>query len=201
MEHQTDIPDEVRLAACASRAVGVSDRMWFIAMVGNNTEKSSYTKLSSLGYEAYLPTQEVETVWKDGRRKTHERILLPNIVLLHITEAERMNVVNLPYVKRFMVDKAGTVNAFNRHPIAVIPDKQIETLKFMLGNSDAEVTFTPRRISKGDKVKVVRGKLAGLTGTVLKEPSGKSKLYISIDFLGCASLEIKEHEIVIANII
>ncbi len=190
MELQTYKPDDAGLARRASRAVGISERKWFVAIVGNNTEKSSYDKLTSRGYEAYLPTQEYVSIWKDGRRKIRERILLPSIVLVHLSEDERKEVVTFPYIKRFMVNQANGVDAFNKHPVAIIPDTQIETLKFMIKNSDGEVNITSQIIKSGDKVKVIRGKLLGLTGLVAHEQTEKSKIHIIIDFLGCASVEI-----------
>ena len=74
--------DESRLAVCASRAVGVpkEGRKWYIAIVGFNTEKSSNKKLTSLGFETYLPVQEYISVWKDGRRKKRERIVIPTVI-------------------------------------------------------------------------------------------------------------------------
>lgn len=96
-----------------------------------------------MDYEVYLPIQEVVSVWKDGRRKLRERIVLPNLLFLHLTELERKVVVALPFVKRFMVDRAGKVDAYNRHPMAVIPDGQMERFKFMLGQDEKEVSMEP----------------------------------------------------------
>ena len=91
----------VQLAPCASCAVGVSDmnKKWFIIQVNNNTEKSSSERLSELGYETYLPVQEVTSVWKDGRKKVRQRILIPNMVFIRLSEQERKDVLSFPFVK------------------------------------------------------------------------------------------------------
>lgn len=80
-----------RLAGSASRAVGISSnhRNWYIAIVRNNTEKTSYHKLRALGYEVFLPIQEEVSIWKDGRKKKRDRILLPGLLFIHLTEKQR----------------------------------------------------------------------------------------------------------------
>ena len=60
----------------------------------------------------------------------------------------------------------------------------------MLGQSDVPVTITERTYKIGDKVKVIRGSLAGLEGEVSETENGKSEVIVSLDFIGCASLKI-----------
>ncbi len=184
-----------RLADCASQAVGVCPSKWFVAIVGNNTEMSSYKQLIGFGYEAFLPTQEEIVLWKDGRRKKRLRIIIPGIVLIKLTEIQRKEIVTLPFIKRFMIDPARKVDAFNRHPIAIIPNEQIEALKFMLDNCTSELHMESFSIKDGDLVKVIRGKLSGLVGHVKKTPNQRAKVFVVIDYLGCASIEISQKDI------
>lgn len=153
-------------------------------MVKNNTEHVATRHLVSAGYECYLPTQEYISVWKDGRRKVRERILLPGMVMIRLTEAERSVVVTLPWIKYFMMDTATT-----RHRLAVIPDDQMARLKFMLGQSDTPVTFSLAKLSAGDEVRIIRGSLAGLTGTIMRE-GDKEFIVVQLDCLGCALCEV-----------
>ena len=185
--------DEInRLASCASRAVGLpkTQRRWFIAFVGNNQEKSVSRRLEGMGYEVYLPVQEVVSVWKDGRRKLRERIVLPNLLFVRLTEHERKEVVAFPFVKRFMVDRAGQTDAYNRHPLAVIPDEQMERFKFMLGQNEMEIFMEPLALKIGDAVRIIRGSLVGLEGHVYQGNVGKSCVAVKLDFLGCAIAEV-----------
>ena len=190
--HIQEMDDINRLASCASRAVGLSEtqRHWFIAFVGNNQEKSAAHRLEGMGYEVYLPVQEVISVWKDGRRKLRERIVLPNLLFVRLTELERKEVVALPFVKRFMVDRAGETDAYNRHPLAVIPDGQMERFKFMLGQNELEVSMEPLTLKIGDAVRIIRGSLVGLEGHVYQSNAGKSYVAVKLDFLGCAIAEV-----------
>lgn len=174
----------------ADDAVGVRNSQWFIAIVNNNTEKICAGKLSRLGYETYIPTQIETRLRSNGRRKNVERIIFPALVFIRTTEAGRRTVVNFPFIKRFMVNRAAEENSFKRHPIAVIPDVQMNRLRFMLENADEPVSIEPTAFRKGDKVRVIRGKLTGLEGRISKMPEGRPRIFISLDILGCASVEI-----------
>lgn len=180
----TTVPDGV------GDAVGVSETKWFVAIVKNNTEKSSREKLDKLGLTTYLPTQKETRVWKNGKRAIVERVVISSIIFINCTEDQRKEVVNLPFINRFMTNKAGTPTDSNTKPLAIIPDSQIKTLQFMLGNSDSPVTISSRPFRKGDKVRVFRGKLKGLEGEVINLSTDKTELVVGLDFFGCARLTI-----------
>lgn len=171
-------------------AVGVSDRKWYVAIVGNNREKSAAEKLEALGFESFVASQEELRVWKNGRRKTVDRVLLSATVFVRCTESERRRiVVNLPYINRFMTDRAAKSDASLNRPLAVVPDSQMAALRFMLGQSDNPVTFSGDYVS-GQNVRVVRGNLRGLEGEIVSLADGSSQLVIVIDALGCAKVHI-----------
>lgn len=174
-------------------AVGVEKRCWFVAIVKNNTEKMAYERLSKAGYESYLATQTLFRVWKNGKRAKIDRVVLPTLVFVRCTEQERRQIVALPYISRFMTNKASGNSTAK--PLAVIPDRQIEVLRFMLGQSDVPVTMTERSYRKGDRVRVARGKLCGLEGEVVTTDDGQSELVVRIDILGCAKVLISAIDI------
>lgn len=170
-------------------AVGMGNRHWFVAIVKNNTEKISHERLTSSGYESFIATQTLYRIWKNGKRAKINHVVLPTFVFVKCTEKERMQVVTLPYIRRFMTNKAATSSALSK-PLAIIPDTQIETLRFMLGQSDTPVTITDRPYRKGDRVRVSRGKLVGLEGEVFESTEGRKELIVRIDILGCAQVAI-----------
>lgn len=171
-------------------AVGVDKSRWYVAIVGNNTEKSSSGKLEKYGIECYLPIQQETKIWKNGKKATVDRVLIPTILFVRCSEKQRREIVNLPFISRFMVNKAATSKgAFHSTP-AVIPDIQIQRLKFMVGNSDTPVSITDKPLKRGDLVRVVRGRLAGLEGEITDMSKDHTELVVAIDFFGCARLEI-----------
>jgi transcription antitermination factor NusG len=176
-------------------AVGVQGRKWVIAIVNNNTEKKCSERLMKMGYESYVPTQRETHRWCTGKTKTIDRIVLPSLVFIRVNEQERKEIVTLSFIHKFMTNRAGAVDGFNRHAIATIPDVQIETLKFMLYNSETPVTVEAIPLKLGDKIQVIRGKLSGLVGSVLYCSDVESYLCVKLDILGCAKVRISTSDI------
>lgn len=175
-------------------AVGVPNRQWFVAIVGRNTEKACRERLSALGYESYVATQMETRVWRTGQKKQVERVLISNILFIHVTERERLEIVKLPYINYFLTDKAGHTNDFGRHPLAVIPDSQMDMLRFMLYHADSPVSFTSEPLHLGDHIRVVRGQLTGCEGYVAKD-GNQTHLVVRIDFLGSAQVSISSDDL------
>ena len=173
---------------------GVPNRRWYVAIVGRNTEKACRERLSALGYESYVATQMETRVWRTGQKKQVERVLISNILFIHVTERERLEIVKLPYINYFLTDKAGHTNDFGRHPLAVIPDSQMDMLRFMLYHADSPVSFTSEPLRLGDHIRVIRGQLTGCEGYVAKD-GNQTHLVVRIDFLGSAQVSISSDDL------
>lgn len=171
-------------------AVGVGKSCWFVAIVKHNSEKQSSEKLTKMGVVNYLPTQTEIRVWKNGRKSKVDRVVIPSTIFIYCTEQRRKEIVCQPFIFRFMTNKAGSVKDSSNKPLAIISDNEIERLKFMLGQSDIPVEITEKPFYIGDKVRVVRGRLAGLEGEVMDMNNAKSELIVAINFIGCAKLSI-----------
>ena len=156
---------------------------WYIARVRMNTERQVAKRLSLLGFETFVPTQIEIHQWKDRRKKV-ERLLIPPFVFV---KAEANQPQELKNNYTFIYD---WMSAPGERKPAIVPDYQIERLKFMLGNADSEVKMEYHPLQKGDQVRIIRGNLMGLIGNVVTDVDGKSMLSITIDYLGCASVKI-----------
>lgn len=171
-------------------AVGVGKSYWFVAIVNHNSEKQSSEKLDKMGVINYLPTQKEIRVWRNGRKSKVDRIVIPSTIFIHCTEQRRREIVGLPFIFRFMTNKAGSIKDSTNKPLARIPDNEIERLKFMLGQSDIPIEITDKPFKAGDKVRVIRGNLAGLEGEVMNMKEAKSELIVALNIFGCAKLSI-----------
>lgn len=171
----------------ADDAVGVESSKWYIAIVNNHSERICSEKLTALGYENYVPTQTVIHKWKNGKTKTIDQVVLSSMVFIRTTEHNRKaRLVTLPFIKRFMTDPARK----GASPVAVVPETQMKAFRFMMEHADSPVLVGPAVIKQGDRVRVVSGRLTGMEGIVSRSPEGKSRLYLSLDILGSASVEI-----------
>lgn len=182
-------------------AVGMGEggKSWYVAIVKNNTEKSVVERLEAQGRECYAPIQEETKVWKNGRKATVRRIVIPSLVFVHCTERERRELVSYPYILRFMTNRSGLSHPGGNKPLAVVPDAQIRTLQFMVGNSDTPVTLSSQAYKRGDYVRVVRGRLSGLEGEVQALDDKRSEIIVGLDFLGNARLTINTVDIELVN--
>ena len=180
-------------------AVGMEKCHWFVAIVNHNTEKASSKKLLTLGIEHYLPLQSELHIWKNGRKSNIERVVIPSMIFIHCTEHQRRDIVRLPFIKRFLVNKAGVHDCNGHSPLAIIPDDQIRLLKFMLGQSEVPVAFSDRFFKTGDKVQVIRGTLTGLEGEVLEMLPTKSEVIVLLNCIGCARIYIDTKNIQLIN--
>ena len=77
----------------------------------------------------------------------------------------------------------------------VIPESQIENLKFMLRQSEAQVEMLDRVFQTGDRVRIVRGPLQGLEGELCRIESEKPAVAIQIECLGYACVNIDKSDL------
>lgn len=170
-------------------AVGVSTPQWFIAIVNSRHEKVVAQKLNDLGVKCYVATQWETRIWNSGRRKKTERVVISSIVFIYCTESSRRQIVTLPFINRFMVDRAVDGGKAVRR-LATVPEVQMQKLMFMLGQADSPVGFDPSAFRVNDNVRVIRGPLRGLEGIITQNPDGTHILTISIPLLGGANVRI-----------
>lgn len=157
-------------------------KSWYAAHVQMKCEKKSASKLRALGYETFLPVQEEIHQWSD-RRKKIEKVIIPLIVFFKCHMSELSEIEHLSFIFS-LVKYPGSKSA------AVIPNNQIEQLKFMLGQSESAVALEPLQVRKGAHVRVVRGKLRGLDGYILTDNRNRSRICITIENLACASVQV-----------
>ena len=186
-------------ANVADGAVGVPtppEKHWYIAIVAHRSERACGKWLAELGYQSYVASQWEQRTWRNGRKKRVERIVLPARVFVRSTEEERLkHIVKLPYINRFVTDRARKSSPDAWAPVAVVPDKELETFRRMLGQEEMPVFLEDSHVSYvvGDRVRVTSGKLAGLEGRVKRTDGDKSRLYVSLDFLGSVYVEIDKN--------
>ena len=125
-------------------------KRWFIAIVMNNTEKACCRRLNemflangnmTLDFETYVPSQRELRVWRNGRRKKVDRILIPSYLFVRCTETVRKTLKKeTGFIKAFMKNRALQANEFGASPFAFIPDSQMTNFRRMVGYAETPVT-------------------------------------------------------------
>ncbi len=173
------------------------ERHWYVAIVNNKSERRTAERLDALGYETYVASQEEVRQWRDGRRRKVQRMVIPGLVFIKATEAERRQTLTGNLVKRYLSDRAAQRPQGYNAPPAIIPEAQLERLRFMLGQADTPVQFSDRPLPPGTRVRVIRGPLRGLEGEIARSASKDNNaiLHVRLDYLGGALLDVAREDI------
>ncbi|HTX87782.1 MAG TPA: UpxY family transcription antiterminator [Bacteroidales bacterium] len=144
---------------------------WYAVYTKSRSEKKLADRLTEKGIEAYVPLRKTLRQWSD-RKKWVREPLISSYVFVNITASDYYEVLNTPGAVKYIW--------FSGHP-AVIPSRQIETLKMLTG-SDVEIESISGNIPPGTHVKVVFGPLRGLEGELVTH-AGKNRVIVRIDHI------------------
>ena len=163
-------------------------------------------RLTPLWYVLHTKSR-FENVVNDGLGKKSIEVFLPKVTV-HSKRRDRKAMIRVPLFPGYLfvktdlapqshleiVKTAGAVRLIGskKGPVPV-PEETIDSLKIMI-TTDHPVT-TGTQIKKGDKVLVVHGPFAGVTGTFIRY-GGKGRVVVNIEALGqYAGVEVGEDDI------
>ena len=184
---------KTELNLCGDSIVnGTTDReaqpkRWIAVLVQMCTEKKVGEKLSKLDIENYIPIQQEIHQWSD-RKKKIDRIVIPMVIFIHTDEKTEKRIRNFSFIYKIL--------SYPGHKeTAVIPDVQIERLKFMLKHAESEVQLSEKLFSIGETVRIARGPLKGLEGELCYVTEDKPMVAIRIECLGYACVNVSKADI------
>ncbi len=170
--------------AFAPLAPVLNPAKWYAAYTCARHEKSVAQQLEDRGIEHFLPVYRSMRRWKD-RRKELELVLFPSYVFIRLALSNRLRVLQLPGVVRFVT--------FHGEPAAV-PASEIEALRHGLSQS-LRLEHHPY-LTTGRRVRVVHGPLSGANGYLVRWKNG-SRLVISVDaIMRSVSVEIDQADVI-----
>ena len=145
-------------------AVSDANTRWFIAECKPTKEGTIRTMLQNADYEVYVASRNEMKVYKSRNRRIKETVMIPGKVFVRTEETKLMSIM-LGYssVWRFMIDRTAKDRRY-----AFVPEDEMQQLQYMLGKADNPVLITTDSLKVDQKVKVIRGALAGLEGWYYK---------------------------------
>ncbi len=158
---------------------------WYVLHTKSRCEKVVNEGLNKKSFEAFLPTMHVKSKRRD-RKVMLDIPIFPGYTFVKSTLSaeEHLSIVKTAGVVKVIGNMQG--------PVQVQPDV-IQSLKIMIANSES--VKTENRFKNGEKIIVLYGPFAGLTG-IFHKYRGKGRVYVNIDLLGqAASVEIEEEDI------
>jgi transcription antitermination factor NusG len=157
---------------------------WYAAYTWARHEKKVAQQLEERGIAHFLPLYRSLRHWKD-RKKELEMVLFPGYVFIQLELRDRLRVLELPGVVRFV--------SFNGQP-AALAKEDIEALRNGLAHN-VRAECHPY-LTIGRRVKVVCGALSGAQGILVRRRNN-ARLVISIDaIMRSVSVEIDEADVV-----
>lgn len=146
---------------------------WFAARTRCGAELGVRARLNQLGAEHFLPT---ELRSRTRSRSRYERALIPGMIFVRGTKRQACAYANVDGVPvKYLIDPA-------THSLLVVPDKQMEDFRRVLDLSVEEGGLVHEALVLGDRVRVVKGALAGVEGHIL-ELHGET--YVVVGLLDC----------------
>ena len=159
--------------------------LWYVLHTKSRFENVVYDGLGKKSIEVFLPKVTVRSKRRD--RKAMIRVpLFPGYLFVRtdLAPQSHLEVVKTAGAVRLIGSKQGPVP---------VPEETIESLKIMV-NADHPIT-TGTRLKEGDRVLVVHGPFAGVSGTFIRY-GGKGRVIVNIEALGqYAGVEVSEDDI------
>jgi transcription antitermination factor NusG len=151
---------------------GLDASQWFAVWTRSRQEKSAASVLEMLGVPHFLPLKSEVRQWSD-RKQTITVPLFSGYLFVRIDPARdgRLQVLKTPGIAGFVGNQTG--------PLPV-PDQQIEDIRTILDRRIACEVLPS--LNEGDRVRVVRGPLAGVAGRLVRSNSSM-RLAISIEMI------------------
>lgn len=150
--------------------MGEGKRNWYAACTRSRHEKKIALQLREREVEYFLPLYTSTSEWRD-RRKEIQWPLFPGYIFVRSTLEDRLRILTVPGVSKLV--------SFKGVPSA-ISEECIEDLKRCV-SSNFRTEPHPYLVS-GDKVRIRRGALQGLTGIVIRN-SSRVRVVISIELI------------------
>jgi transcription antitermination factor NusG len=148
----------------------VMGRSWYAVSVYPRHEKQVAQMCEIKGVNYLLPLYSSVRRWKD-RRKRLDMVLFPGYVFVNIALTERLRVLVLPGVARFVT--------FHGQP-AVVPDHEIRVLGL---GAEGGLSIQPHPyLQKGRLVRVRNGPMSGVEGILVRRKD-RFRVIISIDLI------------------
>jgi len=148
------------------------DSSWYAVWTRSRQEKVAAAMLKTLGVPHFLPLKSELRQWSDRRQTVNVPLFAGYLfVRMNPTSDNRLQVLKAPGIVGFVGNSSGALP---------IPDQQIEDICKIL-RMGVECTVLPL-LQEGDRVRVIRGPLIGVEGTLVRSNS-TYRLSISIEMI------------------
>lgn len=148
------------------------ERKWHVFYLRPRTESLVCKQLTNLNYEVFCPVISSVRIWKNRQKRKVSLPLFPNYLFVYTRVHELYAIKRLPNVVTYVT--------FGGSP-STLSEREIEGIRRMLG-MECGITVEPK-FSKGERVRIVAGPMAGFDGILVKQHS-KTRFGIQLRSIG-----------------
>lgn len=153
---------------------------WIVVHTASRCEKKVRERLEAKNITCFLPIQTILRQWKYRKKKVQVPVI-SGMIFVKTTPANYLDILHTQGVVSFLKLRG------ENHP-AIIPDKQMETFRFLVDSSEDTIEIINENLAVGDLITVIKGPLKGLEGELVSF-KGYNKIMIRIESLGCALVD------------
>jgi transcriptional antiterminator RfaH len=148
-------------------SISQKDKQWLVVYTKSRFEKKVVEQITKVGIEVYCPLKKTKKQWSD-RTKWIDEPLFKSYVFVHVSEQERIKVLQVFGVVRFLY--------WLQKP-AVVKQKEIDEIKRWLNEYDHSL-IEIKKYLPGDRVVIKSGSFIDIEGEVVGGKKNKVRLYI-----------------------
>ncbi len=173
----------------AQAAIIFPQPRWYAVFTLPRNEKSVIRHLQLRNVESFLPTYEVEKVWKNRQRVKVVQPLFPTYLFVRITQRERAKVLQSPGVVQIVGNSRNDI---------YLPDAEMEFLRSGLKGRKVEPFL---ELAAGSKVRIKSGVLQGVQGVLVRKRAGL-RFVLAIDLINqqaAVEIDAEDLELLVAD--
>lgn len=159
-----------------------NQEFWFVARTRAKQELGLRNSLKKMNINCYLPTQIITRQVSDRKKKV-EVPVIHNLIFIQTNKKTAFSLTKEYALKLNYLRNRETGS------LLVVPDRQMENFMFLMDLAPDSAIYHEVKLSKGDKVRVLKGDLVGLEGEMIRH-EGKTHVLINLPDILSVSIKI-----------
>lgn len=144
-----------------------NEKFWYVLRVTYQRELIAKSEFDKLGIKNFVPTHEITTTNRNGKRITKQVAIIHNYLFVYSSKEKIDEIKSVIPWLRYVMQPTGD----NNKKIMTVPDRQMDFFMAVAGNSEEDVAYIcPDEVSlsKGDYVRITGGPFEGVEGIYMR---------------------------------
>ncbi len=158
----------------------MEEKKWYVVKTNIRAEKKVNERIINMGFETYLPLQEVVRVWSDRKKKVSVPLIASTLFVSSVQS--ELKII-------YSVQGVSTILMYLKKP-AIVLEHEINNMRILLEHEGVDLLEEKRAFLKGEAVQVIRGPFKGLVALATSTEQ-KFRVVVELESLGtCFSVNV-----------